>query len=215
MLLLDWFQAVPPITRIYMSLIAVMTLATHLDIISPFNIFFSSSLILKHGEYWRILTSFLYLGSPGFDWLLHVYFLAKYCEQLEGQFRNRLFYFNIRTADFLWMLIFFCFGITVGAFFVSVTFLSQSLVFSLTYIWSRRNPDMQMGLFGIINFKATYLCWVLLGFSFIVHQIIPYGDLLGLVVAHIYYYFDQVYPRLVVGGGRKYLQTPGLNLHLP
>jgi Derlin-2/3 len=88
MLLLEWINGVPPVTRTYLFLIGIVTLATHLELCTPYSLFFSKQLVIE-GQYWRLFTSFLYLGSLGFDWLLHVYFLCKYCEQLEGQFRNR------------------------------------------------------------------------------------------------------------------------------
>lgn len=88
MVLLEWINGVPPVTRVYLGLVALTTLATHLELCTTYSLFFSRQLILE-GQYWRLITSFLYLGSLGFDWLLHTYFLCKYCEQLEGQFRNR------------------------------------------------------------------------------------------------------------------------------
>ena len=65
-----------------------------------------------------------------------------------------------------------------------------------------------MGLFGVLNFQAAYLAFVLLGFSFIVHGVTPWGDMLGLAVGHTYYYFDVVLPSLAVGQGVRLLKTP-------
>lgn len=41
-----------------------------------------------------------------------------------------------------------------------------------------------------------------------IHQVIPWGDFIGLAAGHVYYYFEDVYPRLAVGRGKKVLQTP-------
>lgn len=35
----------------------------------------------------------------------------------------------------------------------------------IVYVWSRRNPYIRMNFFGILNFQAPYLPWVLVGFS--------------------------------------------------
>jgi Derlin-2/3 len=59
-----------------------------------------------------------------------------------------------------------------------------------------------------LNFQAQYLCWVLVGFSVLVGQALPYHDLVGLFVGHVYYYFQDVYPRLQASSGRKPLDTP-------
>ena len=35
----------------------------------------------------------------------------------------------------------------------------------LVYVWSRRNPYVHMNFFGLFQFQAPHLPWVLLGFS--------------------------------------------------
>ncbi|KAI8909153.1 Derlin, partial [Gorgonomyces haynaldii] len=201
LMLLEWYMQVPPVTRIYLTLVGLVTVLVHLNYVTPVTLFFSKAL-LKQGQYWRLVTSFFYLGELSLDWVLHVYFLARYCEQLEtGAFRNR-------TADFLYMMLLFWIMILLGAWFVKIPFLSQSLVFAVTYLWSRRNPNIPMGFFGVLNFQAAYLCWVLIGFSVILHQVIPTADFLGLLAGHIYYYLEDVYPRLLASRGQRLLKTP-------
>ena len=149
------------------------------------------------------MSSYFYLGELSLDWFLHIYFLSRYCDQLEqNSFRNR-------TADFLWMMILLWIMITGAAFIVKMTFLSQSLVFAVTYLWSRRNPDIPMGFFGVIQVKSSYLCWVLLGFHFMMRQAIPWAEVVGLLSGHVYYYFEDVYPRILIGQGRRLFKTPG------
>ena len=83
-------------------------------------------------------------------------------------------------------------------------------------IFIQRNPDVHMNFLGLFNFKAPYLPFVLMGFSFFLHGewptgydsiqqaqtllIIGYSDFIGFVVGHIYYYFDEVYPRIPLSG---------------
>ena len=49
--------------------------------------------------------------------------------------------------------------------FVNLVFLGSAFTIMLVYIWSRRNPYVRMNFFGLMNFQAPYLPWVLLGFS--------------------------------------------------
>lgn len=50
-------------------------------------------------QYWRLLTTFLYFGNWGIDFLFHMYFLIRYCRALEeGSFRGQ-------PADFLFCLV--------------------------------------------------------------------------------------------------------------
>ena len=50
----------------------------------------------------------------------------------------------------------------------------------LVYIWSRRNPYVRMNFFGLMNFQAPYLPWVLLGFSLMLGNSVVV-DLMGKI----------------------------------
>ncbi|MEJ1273193.1 hypothetical protein NN561_004053 [Cricetulus griseus] len=52
----------------------------------------------------------------------------------------------------------------------------------LVYVWSRRNPYVRMNFFGLLNFQAPFLPWVLMGFSLLLGNSIIV-DLLGLNTA--------------------------------
>lgn len=85
-------------------------------------------------------------------------------------------------------------------------FLAPSLAFMVVYVWSRRNPHITMNFLGLFQFTAPYLPWVILGFGLLLGQS-PLMDILGIVVGHIYYYFEDVYPQLT---GRRLLVTPSI-----
>ena len=51
------------------------------------------------------------------------------------------------------------------AFFIHLVFLGHAFTMMIVYVWSRRNPYIRMNFFGILNFQAPYLPWVLFGFS--------------------------------------------------
>ncbi|CAB1316530.1 unnamed protein product [Coregonus sp. 'balchen'] len=86
-------------------------------------------------------------------------FLYRYCRMLEeGSFRGR-------TADFVFMFLFGGLLMTIFGTFVSLVFLGQAFTIMLVYVWSRRNPNVRMNFFGLLNFQAPFLPWVLMGFS--------------------------------------------------
>lgn len=87
-------------------------------------------------------------------------------------------------------------------------FLGSPLAFTLVYIWSRRNPSIPLNFLGLFVFTAPYLPWVLLGFTLLLNSHFPTGDLMGIAVGHIYYFFEDVWPKELASGGRRYLQTP-------
>lgn len=91
------------------------------------------------------------------------------------------------------------------AVFVNQLFLGHAFTTMLVYIWSRRNPYFRLNFFGLINFQAPYLPWVLLGFSLLLGNSVVV-DLIGVIVGHIYYFLEDVFPNQ--RGGFRILKTP-------
>ncbi|GBF90363.1 der1-like family protein [Raphidocelis subcapitata] len=197
----EWYMSLPIITRYYVTLSFLTTAGCALEIITPFNVYYNTSLIFRKGEVWRLLTNFFFFGSLGLDFVFHMFFLVKYCKSLEeGSFRGR-------TADFLWMLLFGGSLLTMLAPFVNIEFLGSSLTFMMVYVWGRRHQYVNLSFLGIFNFTAPYLPWVLLAFSVMLGSS-PKVDLLGMVAGHAYYFLEDVYPRMT--NGRRPLKTPAL-----
>lgn len=91
------------------------------------------------------------------------------------------------------------------ALFVNLLFLGHALTIMLVYVWSRRNPYVRMNFFGLLNFQAPYLPWVLLGFSLLLGNAMLV-DLMGIAVGHVYYFLEDVFPNQP--GGFRLLETP-------
>eukprot|EP00618_Florenciella_parvula_P014054 CAMPEP_0119480812 /NCGR_PEP_ID=MMETSP1344-20130328/9451_1 /TAXON_ID=236787 /ORGANISM="Florenciella parvula, Strain CCMP2471" /LENGTH=236 /DNA_ID=CAMNT_0007515155 /DNA_START=162 /DNA_END=868 /DNA_ORIENTATION=+ len=207
----QWYNEIPIVSRIYLTASFITTAACALDVISPFSLYFNFGLIVYKGQFWRIITNFLFFGLFSLDFLFHMYFLVRYCRLLEEgtDFRSR-------TGDFVWMI---CFGatlMTMTAPFVSVHFLGSSLTFMMVYVWGRRNEHVRMSFLGLFPFTAPYLPWVLLTFSVLLGNPATI-DLIGICVGHIYYFLEYVYPQIADLRGwrwRKLLVTPAVVRHL-
>jgi Derlin-2/3 len=63
----------------------------------------------------------------------------------------------------------------------------------MVYVWGRRNEDVKMSFLGFFTFNAPYLPWVMLVFSLLVGNSVTI-DLIGIVVGHMYYFAEYVYP---------------------
>ncbi|VVB12157.1 unnamed protein product [Arabis nemorensis] len=205
----EWYKQMPIITRSYLTAAVVTTVGCSLEIISPYNLYLNPTLVVKHYQLWRLVTNFLYFRKMDLDFLFHMFFLARYCKLLEeNSFRGK-------TADFLYMLLF---GATVltgivliggmipylSVSFSKIIFLSNSLTFMMVYLWSKQNPYIHMSFLGLFTFTAAYLPWVLLGFSILVGAS-AWGDFLGMIAGHAYYFLAFVYPRMT---NRHPLKTP-------
>ncbi|KAI9197222.1 putative Derlin-2 [Polychytrium aggregatum] len=209
MVLEEWYYEVPIITRTYLTMVIMTTAACLLKLVSPLWLYFHWEHIYRDREYWRLITSFLFVGEFSVDFFFHMFFLTRYSRMLEeGSFRGR-------TADYFWMLFLVAVCLIIihplMGFGKSIPFLSSPLSFVLVYVWSRRNPYARMGIFGF-NFNAPYLPWVMLGLSITLHNVWPWGDLLGLVIGHIYYFLDDVYPNLAPNG-QLVVSDPPLRPH--
>jgi len=203
----DWYKNMPLITKAYMSACLATTMAVYLDVVSPIHLFLNYRAIWQQHEVWRLLTTFLFFDYFGINFLFHMYFLVRHSRLLEEtSFRGR-------TGDFFFMYLFGSLTLLVIHFafhffswFPKVMFLAPSLAFMVVYIWGRRNPHITLSFLGLFNFTAPYLPWVILGFGVLLGQN-PVFDLLGIVVGHIYYYLEDVYPQLT---NRRILTTPGI-----
>jgi Derlin-2/3 len=135
------------------------------------------------------------------DFIFHVFFMIRYSRMLEeGSFRNR-------SADFLYMLLFGAGLLCIIGPYVKLHFLGSALTFMMVYVWARRNPHVRMSFLGLFNFNAPYLPWVLLVFALLLNNMLPTVDLLGIIVGHVYYFLEDVYPLLL---GQRLLRTPKL-----
>jgi len=185
--LLSWYMEIPVISRLYMTSAFLTTAACAIDIVSPFSLYFNFNLIFVQGQVWRLITTFLFFGLFSIDFLFHMYFLVRYCRLLEeGDFRGR-------TANFAMMILFGIVLMTMVAPFVSVHFLGSSLTFMMVYVWGRRNEDVRMSFLGVLSFTAPYLPWVMLVFSVLLGNPVTI-DAVGILVGHIYYFCEYVYP---------------------
>ncbi|KAF7988817.1 hypothetical protein HCN44_007127 [Aphidius gifuensis] len=195
------YLQMPVVTRAYTTACVLTTIAVQLDLVSPFQLYFNPIVIVQQYQIWRLVTTFLYFGTFGFNFFFNIIFTYKYCRMLEeGSFRGK-------TADFVMMFIFGAVCMVFFAFFVNLLFLGHALTLMLVYVWSRRTPFVRMNFFGLLNFNAPLLPWVLLGFSVLIGNVI-WVDLIGMAVGHMYYFAEDVFPNQ--RGGFRIIKTPNI-----
>ena len=113
------YYEMPPVTRAYTTACVLTTLSVQLDLMSPFQLYFNPILVWKNYQIWRLLTTFLFFGTFGFNFFFNMIFTYRYCRMLEeNSFRGR-------TADFVTMFIFGSVFMIFAAFFVNLLFLGE------------------------------------------------------------------------------------------
>ncbi|KAJ2810593.1 hypothetical protein FBU31_007957, partial [Coemansia sp. 'formosensis'] len=165
-------------------------------------VFYNYEYAITRGQYWRVVTTFLYMGKFSLEWLLNMYFIIQYCRDLEeGSFLNR-------PADFAWLLILMCVTLLVVAPYLGFVYLGSLLVSALTYLWSRFYSYMLINFMGLFTVSAAYFPWVMLAFSAVVESRWPRGELAAIGVGHVFWFLSEEWPRHAESGGSRPLRAP-------
>ena len=192
----DMWGKTPPITQVYIGASLGFTIFAFLfnknqwpDIL---NLEWKSLLSL---QVWRPFTAFLFFGPLGFNYILTIHFVWTYMAQLE-----KLNYKN--PEDFLVQLVFGAAAL-IGCYSflgLSPKFLGHNLSTYLVYIWARVFEGMDVNVMDLFNLKAEYLPWFFCLQTAVLESEMPYADILGIVVGHLYQYLY----------GQKMLNAPQL-----
>jgi len=175
-----------------------VTLAANFGIIDPSLLILEVGSIFKSFQLWRLVTPFLFHGKLGFPFLIHMMFLVRYGSSLEQTT------FAGRQADYIFFLIFGCSILLIIGYLLHFLVMGMSLISMLIYLWSRKNPNMEMSFMFGLRFKSIYFPWVLVGFSVLLGGN-PLPELVGIFVGHCYYFLEDIYP---LTSGYRPLMTP-------
>lgn len=70
---------IPVVSRLYLTGAFMTTAACAVDIISPLSLYFNYDLVFRHGQFWRLITPYLFFGVFSVDFVFHMYFLVRFC----------------------------------------------------------------------------------------------------------------------------------------
>eukprot|EP00930_Biecheleria_cincta_P008102 TRINITY_DN109465_c0_g1_i1.p1 TRINITY_DN109465_c0_g1~~TRINITY_DN109465_c0_g1_i1.p1 ORF type:complete len:218 (+),score=24.33 TRINITY_DN109465_c0_g1_i1:63-716(+) len=190
----------PVVTRCYVVGSTLLMLLCSIGIMSPDSLYLNWRLVIYKFQLWRLATCFLFNGTFGMSFFWNSYIVLMQCGQLEREAFAR------RTADFLWMFLVTASMLLCLTFYFTEYFLNGAMISVFTYVFSRRFPKAQMQLM-YVTISAPYMPWV-----FAVVFLYLGGDfqenLMGIAAAHVYYFFEDIYPFLPSSGGLRVFQTP-------
>ncbi len=149
-------------------------------------------------QLWRLGTCFFYWGRLSFQFLINMMLLYRYSTALETTI------YEGRKADYVFFLTFCAAFLLLSTALLPNPILSTGLLSSILYLWSRKNPDLEMSFMFGLRFKAIYLPWVLCAFK-LLQGGMPIAELVGIVVGHLWYFITDLYP---LQSGRILLKTP-------
>jgi len=186
----------PTITKVWFLSALIMTAAVSFGLVDPRLIIFSWDAIWNRFEIWRLLTPFLFFGKFSLGFLFQIMMLVNFSWGYEmAPFRTDGGHGDGTNADYAAALMFCTVIDWVVAWFTGAPILAQFLLYSITYIWSRKHPNDVVSLMFGIKCTGLYLPWYFMGFGIVLGQsIVPH--LIAVVVGHIYYYVTQIKPML-------------------
>lgn len=185
----QWFLEMPVCTRWWTTAAVATSILVQCHVLTPFQLFYSYRAVFYKSQYWRLITTFFYFGPLSLDLVFHVFFLQRYSRLLEESSGRS-------PAHFSWLLMYAIVVLLCIAPFFSLAFLGSALSSTLVYIWSRKNPETRLSFLGLWVFKAPFLPWVLILFSLTLHGSVPKDEICGVLVGHVWYFFNDVYPSL-------------------
>lgn len=184
---------VPPVTRTILFIYGVVAVLTSLKIIHPLQLLYSNTLISQQKQYWRLATSFFYLGELHLNTALEIHWIYVVSSAIEEQYfhRRAIDYTAVVMTGGLMLLAARMSGI------IDVLFLSNLLESVLMYLLSRLLPDQRVAFFAIIEVPMRLLpafyCLIMLysqGASAVKL------NLVCCFIGHCLWYVLEIFPRI-------------------
>jgi len=193
----DWYLGIPPVTRTMISVVIVTSTLCQIGVVSPAWLQLNWRMIAYELELWRVVTTFLFVGPVGFEWILSVGMFTQMSQSLETSL------FTGRRGDYVFLILYGISATLMASLVLlryadsslHVPFLGPALAFMLLYVWAYSNPLIKVNIMGIVPVHAPYLPWVLVGFSIMTHSSV-HTQLLGIAIGHSFYFLEEVYPRI-------------------
>ena len=184
----DMWIKTPPMTQVYVGSSLALTLASFMLNKNTWPDFLNLEwgAVLTKFQFWRPFTSFLFFGPLGLNYLLTIHFVWTYMAQLE-----KLNY--KKPEEFFVMMVFGAITLLTGYSLIGLSpkFLGHNLSTYLVYIWARIFEGTDVNVMDLFFLKAELLPWFFMAQTLILEGEMPFADLLGIVVGHLYYYLTK------------------------
>lgn len=197
---IDFITSFPPVTRAYLILSFITNVLCFSKIINGISLLLNFQLIIEHYNYWRIFSHLFYFGETGVKSIFYIFFFSRYSKALESfsfQGRGYEYFYLLVTGNSLLLL--------MKLFVKEATFLGPGITFMIVYIWGKKNAQQQINLVNLLHIKGSSLPLILMVSSWFLRQKTLKSDIMGVIAGHLYFYLEEIYPRL--NGGQKILSN--------
>lgn len=196
-------ENLPGFTFVWIAGALCLTMLEHLGFISEHQLFFSTYYVFQKHQYWRIVTSFMYFGKMGLMFAVRILELVTFASYLEAQTFG-----PTRRPQYAWFLLCTSLSLLVVGSFFSIRFMSYPLSWIVIYVWSRKNRHMRISFLGIVTITAPYYPFFELLFK-LIQSNVEFKDIVaGLVLGHLYYFLEELWPREMPSYGYHWIGPP-------
>lgn len=205
--MLEVYLDIPVVTRTLVTAMVGVVVLQRAGMLSPFDMYLNWRLV-QHGQLWRLVSSFFFLGVQPVPLLLHLFFTYRYSRMLEeGVFRGQWRGYAVMALFGGLVLLGLQWALTTAfpPLLPRMLFLGPSYSIFILYVWAKFHADVRMNLFGLLPFSAPWFPYVIMAFGVVFGSLDSVVvDLCGIVAGHLYYFVAVVYP---LSSGRNPLRT--------
>jgi Derlin-2/3 len=203
----SWFQSVPMMTKFFMLGTFACGAMVSFGAVNAGTLYFSWPHIRYHFEIWRLFTPFLFAGAFSFPFVMHLWMLYQNCSRYEANPYNTGG--GGSSADMLWMILLSMMVFIVVGYIFDFHDFSDSILYTMMYVWSRREPNAVLSMWGF-KVQSMYLPWVYLLLRMLMGGSILM-PLVGVAVGHVYFFAVEVMP---LTHGISWVRTPDFCIHM-
>ena len=180
----QWYKDMPIVTKILFTGTFLSGALISFGLLDPSSIILSWPYITDKFQIWRLVSNFFFAGKFSINFVMHLYIVYQNSIKYE---RNP---FNTgaggTSSDYLYMLFIGMALLLLASYFMPLMVLSESLLYMITYVWSRREPESLVNIYGF-TFQGVYLPWIYLGLRLIMGStdfILPILGLFQLITLY-------------------------------
>lgn len=192
------FETFPPITRTYLIVSIVTNILCFLNFIKPMDLILNFECIFYHYNIWRLFSHIFFFGQVGIKAIFFILFFSRYSKALESssfQGNSLVYFYFLFTGNSMMILL--------KLFVPEASYLGPGITFMVIYIWGKKNAQQQINLINLFYIRGSSLPLVLMLASWFMKQKTLKLDIMGIIAGHIYYFLEEIYPR--INGGQKVL----------
>ncbi|CAN0235856.1 unnamed protein product [Ectocarpus fasciculatus] len=191
----ELFRSIPPVSKVLIVGMVGTMFSIVLGVCSPYEYALSWPLVWNKFHLWRLFTSGIFPGEPGYGALMSMFSIGMFSMRYEKDG------FSMGggggSADYAYMLLFGFVCIEASLlllFYQPFMIFTEAIMFYICYVWSRKNPGKSVSFWGILV-NALYVPWVMIAMRVVLGSSI-FMALLGIAVGHLFYFLVDVLPDL-------------------